>query len=208
MKWLGFLFIGAGFILMACGMIASCFAGDLVLERKRKRLQEQKSLPAPNNVAVWRERRALARAKRLESETARKLRPQLYSDDNEQVILAAQTLGTLHDRTAVPAMMEALESSVAYQPLGWREVAVALTNALSEIGDSRALPLLHRLENVRGIGLISHIRHAIATIEPQANLLRAGYPNAIPEHLLRPAQGTADAPELLLRPISNTDILD
>ncbi len=208
MKWLGLLFLSMGLISLACGMVASYLAGEPLTDRQRQRLQEQKSLPAPNSLGIWRERRALRHAKRQESETARRLRPQLYSDDREQVLEAAQVLGIMHDRTAVPAMMEALESCVTYQPLGWRDSAVALTNALSDIGDSRALPLLHRLENVRGIGLISNIRHAIATIEPQANLLRAGYPHALPEHLLRPAHSVNEEPEQLLRSASNTDTLD
>jgi len=96
--------------------------------------------------------------------------------------------------------MEVLESCVSYQPLGWREIAVASTDALAQIGDPRSLPLLRRLETVRGIGLIPNIRHAIAIIDPQANLLRAEYGlNAVPEYLLRPAKEIAEAPETLLR---------
>ena len=207
MDGLGLFFIILGLVSLVCGFVVSYLTGTPLIDCKRQRLEEQKFLPIPSSFGLWRERLGLRRAKRLESELARRLRPQLYSNDWTQVLEAAQVLGAMHDRTAVPAMMEALESCVTYQPTGWREIAVALTNALAEIGDSRSLTLLHRLENVRGIGLISNIRHAIATIEPQTNLLRADYSNALPEHLLRPAQSMSEEPEQLLRSISGTEFL-
>jgi hypothetical protein len=69
------------------------------------------------------------------------------------------------------------------------------------IGDRRALPLLYRIENVRGIGFISTIREAIAAIEPQTSLLRPGSADLLPDTLLRPVQARMEPeePKLLLR---------
>ena len=82
----------------------------------------------------------------------------------------------------------------------WRDAAIALVVALERIGDRRALPLLHRLENVRGIGLIPVIRHAIAAIEPQTSLLRAGANHDTPRSLLRPALSNDTDSTTLIRP--------
>ena len=100
--------------------------------------------------------------------------PRLQDSHVPNVILAAERLGEARDTTAVPDLMSALERCVETQPPGWSECAAALANALARIGDRRALPLLYRLDNVRGIGLIPAVRNAIAAIEPQTSLLRAG----------------------------------
>ncbi len=97
----------------------------------------------------------------------------LFGNYPPYVVEAAQELGAARDITAVPAIMFVLENCVAQQPAGWREEAEALANALGQIGDGRALPMLRRLENVRGIGFIPAIRSAIAAIEPNSSLLRA-----------------------------------
>ena len=97
----------------------------------------------------------------------------LFGSYPPYVVEAAQELGAARDITAVPALMFVLENCVAQQPAGWREEAEALANALGQIGDGRALPMLRKLENVRGIGFIPAIRSAIARIEPNSSLLRA-----------------------------------
>jgi hypothetical protein len=76
-----------------------------------------------------------------------------------------------------------------------------VVEALTKIGDRRALPILYRIENVRGIGFITNIREAIAAIEPQTSLLRPGSADLPPETLLRPVQSRVgpDEPALLLR---------
>ena len=63
--------------------------------------------------------------------------------------------------------------------------------------------MIARLENVRGIGFIPSIRNAIAEIEPQSSLLRAGSADdSQQEMLLRPARSsTEEAGVLLLRSV-------
>lgn len=151
----------------------------------------------------WAERIRIRRARTLESPLAAALTPQLYGEYSEYVIEAAQQLGAARDTSAVPALLEVLDDCINAQRPGWRDVAEALANALALIGDRRALPLLYRLENVRGIGLIPAIRDAIAAIEPQTSLLRPSQTGGMPaETLLRPAHGyrNEDDPALLLRP--------
>ena len=126
----------------------------------------------------------------------------LASEHAPNVVVAAQRLGNQKAVHAVSELMWTLDSWVNHQPAGWREVAVAIVEALVNIGDVRALPLLRHLENVRGIGFIPQIRNALATMEPQANLLRPGSPkDALPAELLRPLpmRHPEEEPSLLLR---------
>ncbi len=148
-------------------------------------------------VGVWLRRKTArwlreSRALRADqtSELAETLTPQLFGAYSDYVIEAAERLGAARDASAVPALMCVLERWVDAQRPGWREVSETLANALAQIGDRRALALLYRLENVRGIGFIPSIRGAIAAIEPQTSLLRPGSADfLIHETLLRPAQG-------------------
>ena len=120
------------------------------------------------------------------SPLAQTLTPQLQGEYSPYVIEAAEQLGAARDVTAVPALIIALEHCVETQRPGWRDRAAALAESLGRIGDRRALPLLYRLDNVRGIGLIPAVRNAIASIEPQTSLLRAGSrDNVPPQSLLR-----------------------
>src|ERR1041385_3638572 len=115
----------------------------------------------------------------------------LFGSYSPYVIDTAVRLAEERDVTAVPALIIALQRCVDQQSPGWREVAEALVLALARIGDRRALNLLYRLENVRGIGIIPSIREAIAAIEPQTSLLRPGSADdALTETLLRPAHST------------------
>ncbi|HZO88364.1 MAG TPA: hypothetical protein VFB38_08490 [Chthonomonadaceae bacterium] len=150
----------------------------------------------------WLDEPRLRRTQRRASPLAASLVPQLLSDYTPVVVEAAEQLGTERDTTAVPGLLRALEYCVDTQRPGWRDRAEALANALGRIGDCRALDLLYRLENVRGIGFIPAIRSAITRIEPQATLLRPGCIGLpMPETLLRPAQArhAAEEPKLLLR---------
>jgi len=127
----------------------------------------------------------------------------LNGTNTPTIIKAARTLGDARDATAVPSLLLVLERCVDTQQPGWRDIAEALAEALGKIGDGRALPLLVRLENVRGIGFIPSIRGAIAEIEPQSSLLRPG--SAVPaDHavLLRSVRSvTEDAASTLLRTV-------
>lgn len=145
----------------------------------------------------WRQDSRLTKAFQRTSPLAQ----QLFGSHTPYVIEAAQQLGAARDTTAVPALMAVLERCVDEQQPAWREVAEALANALAQIGDGRALPLLYRLENVRGIGFIPAIRSAIAAIEPQSSLLRAGNLESMDRgSLLRPTQEhNEDDARLLLR---------
>jgi hypothetical protein len=149
---------------------------------------------------AWRQHRHIKQAEY--SELAEWLAPRLQENHPLNIITAAQKLGAARDVTAVPDLMDALERCVETQPPGWSECAAALANALARIGDRRALPLLYRLDNVRGIGLIPAVRNAIAAIEPQTSLLRAGSAfDVSPDSLLRSVQARPDANEsaILLR---------
>ena len=151
-------------------------------------------------ISAWRQRRRVKQAEY--SPLADWLAPRLQDSHVPNVILAAERLGEARDTTAVPDLMNALERCVETQPPGWSECAAALANALARIGDRRALPLLYRLDNVRGIGLIPAVRNAIAAIEPQTSLLRAGSAFDVPPgSLLRSVQTRPDANEsaILLR---------
>ena len=144
------------------------------------------------------------------SPLAAKLTPDLLGSYSPYVIEAANQLAEARDATAVPVLITALEQCMENQPPGWSERASALANALARIGDRRALPLLYRLDNVRGIGLIPAVRNAIAAIEPQTSLLRPGSIHDVPPHtLLRSVKQRPDAKEaaILLRSaeINQTD---
>ncbi len=140
--------------------------------------------------------RARRFSRRKESLLLGELAPQLKSDSVPCVVQAAQKLGDAKDLSAVPVLCAALETSVNAQRPGWRDASAALADALAQIGDARALPLLYKLENVRGIGFIPNIRSAIARIEPHANLLRPG------------TQSDTDREQSLLRPLPNRDSIE
>ncbi len=162
---------------------------------------------ARQRIREWTQERRVERAYRSSSELAEELTPQLFGEHTPYVIEAADRLGQERDATAVPALIVVLERCVNAQRPGWRERAEAVAQALGKIGDRRALPLLYRLENVRGIGFIPAVRGAIASIEPQSSLLRAGSIDGLnQESLLRPVQeNPTDEPALLLR-AANGDV--
>ena len=151
-------------------------------------------------VTLARRRRKVKQAERKESPQIAALILELRGEYPPYIIEAAQALGQARDRTAVPALLNVLEQAAENQRPGWRDVAAALADALAEIGDGRALELLYRLENVRGIGFIPNIRRAIAVIEPQSVLLRASSENASVQSalLLRPTRGAGEADKSLL----------
>lgn len=153
----------------------------------------------------WTRERRLRRAHRHESELVASLTPQLLGEYPEYVMEAAELLGEARDPTAVPALMRVLESCVDMQRPSWREIAEVVVKALAKIGDRRSLALLYRIENVRGIGIITEIRAAIAAIEPQTSLLRPGGLDSLPNVLLRPAQDRLPPEEtaLLLRSVES-----
>ena len=142
----------------------------------------------------WYRKRRLAEDER--SPLALRLTSDLLGNQSPDIIEAAELLGESRDVTAVPILILALERCIEAQPPGWSERATALAKALGQIGDRRALPLLYRLDNVRGIGLIPAVRNAIAAIEPQTSLLRPGSAEGMtPELLLRPMGMRSDPEE-------------
>ena len=152
-------------------------------------------------------RRVLVQAKKRTSPEIAALILELRGAYPPYIIEAAEQLGKARDRTAVPALLDVLEQVAENQRPGWRDVAAALADALAEIGDGRALPLLYRLENVRGIGFIPNVRNAIAVIEPQAVLLRAGSADDAIQSamLLRPAYGAGESDKALLLRAAEAD---
>ncbi len=203
MRVLAYFMLGLGFVLLSVGALGQFQRPDSVFLKLtattgisgivlwfKARLQH------------WRHRRRLYRHRAPASELALTLIPQLRGEYTPYVIEAATRLGEAGDMTAVPALMETLEEWIENQRPGWRDVAASIADALALIGDVRSLPLLKRLENVRGIGLIPNIRHAIAVIEPQANLLRPSHSeDALPINLLRPSKDAREQPEMMLRPL-------
>ena len=131
--------------------------------------------------------------------------PMLYGDYTPYIVEAAERLGESREATAVPALMYVLEQTVNTQPPGWRDTAEAMAVALGKMGDRRALPLLYRLTNRRGLGLLTAVHEAIDRIEPQTSLLRPVSADDLPtETLLRPAEfGAESDPALLLRASQN-----
>jgi hypothetical protein len=197
------MLIGVGLILLSVGIVMGGFSGWKfpLLALLLSGMGGAATARVHTKCYQWKDRWALRRAARDESELASELSPQLFGEYSPYVIEAAQQLGAARDTTAVPALMKALELSVDSQRPGWREVAEALAQSLAQIGDGRALPLLRQLENVRGIGFIPAIREAIAAIEPQSVLLRPGNLNDVNRSLLlRPTQSAHETePSLLLR---------
>jgi len=127
--------------------------------------------------------------------------PMLYGSYTPYVMEAAEQLGAARETTAVPALMDVLEQTINTQPPDWCDTSESLVIALGQMGDRRALPLLQRLSNVRGIGLLTAVHEAIDRIEPQTSLLRPGSADDLPrEILLRPAESCTESdPTLLLR---------
>ncbi len=147
----------------------------------------------------WNDRSQLQRSLRDTSEFAGEWIPMLYGDYTPYVVEAAEKLGAARETTALPALMYVLEQTVNTQPPGWRDKAEALAVALGKMGDRRALPLLYRLTNWRGIGLLTAVHEAIGRIEPETSLLRAGSADDLPtQTLLRPADCGPDSDSALL----------
>jgi hypothetical protein len=197
---IAYLLIGIGLGLLGLGIALGAFAQwrvptlPLLLGCISAAAAAHTYSAARNLRHRWRWRRVGTH----QSELAANLTPQLFGDYSPYIIEAAQQLGAARDMTAVPALLRALESCVDSQRPGWREVAEELANALAQIGDGRALPLLRQLENVRGIGFIPAVRNAIAAIEPHSSLLRPG--SLDHGALLRPLQHSPEIePAFLLR---------
>jgi len=175
--WRGGTVLGGGITVLVCLLTAHRIAGRVKHSTKRKR------------------------SERRTSALANDLIPVLYGDFKPYVIEAAEKLGAARETTAVPALMHVLEQTVNTQPPDWCDTAEALVVALGKMGDRRALPLLVRLSNVRGIGLLTVVNEAINRIEPETSLLRPGSADDLPRDLLlRPAASCPEAdPTLLLR---------
>ena len=171
------LVVAAHPAVVSCACALGTIAGFLWTRRTLRRLRRERRV-----------RKAQC------SPLAETLTPLLQGSFSPYVIEAAEKLGEARDASAVPALIAALERCVETQPPGWSDQAAALANSLARIGDRRALALLYRLDNVRGIGLIPAVRNAIAAIEPQTSLLRAGSQYDLTPHLLlRSAHHQADA---------------
>ncbi len=203
-------------LLLFCGVMLVCVGSAMLFLR----LASPAMLPftilgavcVTGGVALHKSFRQLGRQRKLKrslrdtSPLAEELVPMLYGDYTPYVVEAAQRLGENRETTAVPALLHVLEQTVNTQPPGWRDIAEALVVALGRMGDRTALPLLYRLLNVRGIGLISAVREAIDRIEPETSLLRASSADMLAgDSLLRPAEaGPASDPALLLRSSSES----
>src|SRR5687768_6268571 len=92
---------------------------------------------------------------------------------------ALERLGDLGDRTAVPALVGAVER---YSSDGrFLEAAVGV---LRRLGDERAIPALRGLTTGRHYTLMAAAREAVAELEPRSSLLRAA-DSAVSDSLLR-----------------------
>lgn len=109
----------------------------------------------------------------------------LSSPRRAQRVGAVASMGCMNDRTAVPALIRAIERYKEDGPFLEQVVKV-----LGEMGDDRALPVLRTLTNGRHHSLMQAAREAIGMIEPKSVLLRgSSAPEAQKNSLLRPAGG-------------------
>ena len=103
-------------------------------------------------------------------------------------IEAANELGKLRDLSGAPILMYGIERLIADEPGGWREMISAMVGALREIGDPKALPLLQRLQKMRGADEITGLTATIAELEHLIGLLR-------------PTECETQSGEILVRPV-------
>jgi hypothetical protein len=108
---------------------------------------------------------------------------------------AVERLGDLRDRTAVPALVRAVERYRTDARL-----LEVLVGVLRRLGDERAIPALRSLTSGRHLSLMQAAREAVAELEPKSVLLRAADSGDCGV-LLRAAQGdNPDAARLLRVP--------
>lgn len=190
--------LGAGIILVGLGLLLGGARWPASLPGIPAILICAAGLAAAIRRQAVRWMRGRAMSQPTSSEAVERWSPQLLGSYTPYVIEAAQQLGASGDSAAAPILIYALEECVQNQQPGWRDVAEAIAHGLAELGDSRALPVLRKLENVRGIGFIPAIRGAIAAIEPPNSLLRAGHEMEL-SSLLRPQEqaSSTDAANLL-----------
>ena len=131
-----------------------------------------------------------------QSPAVRRCALRLTSLRRKERLRAAELLGEMNDRTAVPALVRAIRRN--RRDGGFLEAAV---RSLAHLGDDRALPVLRELTSGHHYGLMKAAREAVAAIEPASVLLRAT-PES--EGLLRPAGrgGNSESQHLLRAPRS------
>jgi HEAT repeat protein len=131
-----------------------------------------------------------------QSPAVRKWALKLTSRRRPARVEAAERIGHLNDRSAVPSLLRAV---ARYKDDGpFLEVVV---HSLTQLGDERALSTLRRLSSGRHQSLMQAARNAVASIEPGVTLLRnADGPRAAAQGLLRPVSAEkATFPSQLLR---------
>ncbi|HLK60279.1 MAG TPA: HEAT repeat domain-containing protein [Chthonomonadaceae bacterium] len=141
----------------------------------------------------WEGRRGLT--DRKQSRYVRLCAQRLTSPKSQMRHEAAELLGELGDRSAVPALLRAMECYPTDVPF-----LLKVVQSLQQLGDMRAVPALRELTTGRHYGLMTAAWEAIEAIEPQSVLLRsASEPPGNREELLRPARhmGSSEACYLL-----------
>src|SRR5262249_18046066 len=123
---------------------------------------------------------------------------QLISRRRANRLEAVAILEMLNDRSAVPALLRALERYPKDAPF-----QQAVVKVLAQLDDPRALPALRALTHDRNYALMQAAREAIAVIAPKAELLRgASVPGSAARTLLRPVpRAVARESQHLLRPL-------
>jgi HEAT repeat protein len=120
----------------------------------------------------------------------------LGSRKQTERLTGAQWLGSYNDRSAVPALLKAIERYNDEPTL------LHVVRSLARLEDSRALPALRDLTRHPNPAVAEAAQTAVAALEPKAALLRpSSGPTPDDESLLRPTYSAGDTPqEHLLRP--------
>jgi hypothetical protein len=139
----------------------------------------------------WRRMIQADRASNSISKASRSLILELSGSYTPYIIESAEKLGVCNEPSVTPALLLVLERAVAEQRSSWQDIVEAIIEALGNLGDPRALPVLESLRNVKEIRNLSALRIAIERLgvsASHAQLLRpVAYDPTVKSMLLRSA---------------------
>lgn len=148
--------------------------------------------------ASWRKSKSVKRNTNAISDRSRALLLELSGAYKPYIIEAAEELGSSGERAIVPDLISVLELTVRGERPGWQDIATALIVALGDLGDSRALPALESMLNVRDLCDLPALLTAIEMLgNAESN-----------DQLLRPINFDPSAVNSLLRPASEIPVGD
>ncbi len=115
-------------------------------------------------VKFYRSRRRIIQVDRAAvsmSDASKALILELNGGYTPYVIEAAEKLGLSEELSVSPALLLVLERAVAEERAGWEDIAKAIIEALGNLGDPRALPVLLSLQTVKGVRHLPSLKTAI-----------------------------------------------